>query len=466
MNKREKFLIGSLLWFTGLVLLFVIIYFLSIVKFNNAYMEEEYHELPIFQKQIEYAISPYLEEKDFKSLEQYCRIFENTDVKIKIFDKDKKLIVSSLANDKEAVLYESQDLNADSQNKRKFDIIDRHKIIGLVKKVQPGSEAYYLKLTVSEDDVMKILLQAQHYLFLFILLFIIFFTSSIIYIIQKLRIPFNALQESVIKIANGELDTEIKVPKLELLEELAVCIKKMAQRLKNQINRLKQLEEYKSDFIQNVSHEIKTPITAINSAIELLELKNSNMNEQDKECYEIILHQSKMLNSLVNDILSLSEIEVEKTCEHKNFKRFLLNDVIESIVNYTIHSDIKINLINKDIINVLGDKELISRAVSNLLVNAVKYSKLENVDVIISCVENFAQIELRDYGIGISREHIPFLFDRFYRVDKARNRKNGGTGLGLAIVKNIIELHNGTIDVKSNLGEGSNFIIRIPMENA
>lgn len=190
------------------------------------------------------------------------------------------------------------------------------------------------------------------------------------------------------------------------------------------------------------------------------------MNEQDKECYEIILHQSKMLNSLVNDILSLSEIEVEKTCEHKNFKRFLLNDVIESIVNYTIHSDIKINFINKDIINVLGDKELISRAVSNLLVNAVKYSKLENVDVIISCVENFAQIELRDYGIGISREHIPFLFDRFYRVDKARNRKNGGTGLGLAIVKNIIELHNGTIDVKSNLGEGSNFIIRIPMENA
>ena len=464
MNKREKFLISSLLWFTGLVLLFVIIYFLSIVKFNNAYMEEEYHELPIFQKQIEYAISPYLENKDFKSLEKYCRIFENTDVKIKIFDKDKKLIASSLTNDKESVLDESQDLNADSQNKRKFDIIDRHKIIGLVKKVQPGNEAYYLKLTVSEEDVMKILLQAQHYLFLFILLFILFVISSIIYIIQKLRIPFNVLQESVIKIANGELDTEIKVPKLELLEELAVCIKKMTQRLKNQINRLKQLEEYKSDFIQNVSHEIKTPITAINSAIELLELKN-NINEQDKECYEIIVHQSKMLNSLVNDILSLSEIEVEKTGEHKNFKRFALNEVIESIINYTIHSDIKINLINKHIINLLGDKELISTAVSNLLINAVKYSKSENIDVIISCVENFAQIEVKDYGIGISQEHLHFLFDRFYRVDKARSRKNGGTGLGLAIVKNITELHNGTIAVKSNLGEGSNFIIRIPMKD-
>ena len=127
----------------------------------------------------------------------------------------------------------------------------------------------------------------------------------------------------------------------------------MTQRLKSQINRLKQLEEYKSDFIQNVSHEIKTPITAINSAIELLELKN-NINEQDKECYEIIVHQSKMLNSLVNDILSLSEIEVEKTGEHKNFKRFALNEVIESIINYTIHNDIKINLINKDIINIMN----------------------------------------------------------------------------------------------------------------
>ncbi len=139
-------------------------------------------------------------------------------------------------------------------------------------------------------------------------------------------------QDSVIKIANGELDTSIDVPDLELLEELSISVKKMILRLKNQIQRLTQLEEYKTNFLQNITHEIKTPITAINSAIELIE-NNNSITVEDKECFEIIQFQIKSINKLVNDILVLFEIEVAKTNEEKHFEKFNLNSMIEKTIS-------------------------------------------------------------------------------------------------------------------------------------
>ena len=139
---------------------------------------------------------------------------------------------------------------------------------------------------------------------------------AFIHIFHRLRVSFNKLEDSVIEIANGNLDKEIDIPNESLLIEITLSIKKMTERLKNQIIRLKQLEEYKSDFFQNVSHEIKTPITAINSAIELLQTKNSIKNT-DKECFDIIQFQTQSINKLVNDILCLSEIDLEKTGEKK-----------------------------------------------------------------------------------------------------------------------------------------------------
>ena len=114
-------------------------------------------------------------------------------------------------------------------------------------------------------------------------------------------------------------------------------------------------------------------------------------------------------------------------------------------------------------LEINANKDLISVAISNLVVNALKYSKSDKIDITVSKVNNFAQIEIKDYGIGIDEIHQDKIFDRFYRVDKARSRQTGGTGLGLSIVKSIVELHQGTIKLKSKHGEGCNFIIDLPI---
>ncbi len=284
---------------------------------------------------------------------------------------------------------------------------------------------------------------------------------AFIHIFHRLRVSFNKLEDSVIEIANGNLDKEIDIPNESLLIEITLSIKKMTERLKNQIIRLKQLEEYKSDFFQNVSHEIKTPITAINSAIELLQTKNSIKNT-DKECFDIIQFQTQSINKLVNDILCLSEIDLEKTGEKKSFKQFNLNQMIRNTINYLMPKDVQIIFIENCIADISADEELLATALSNFIINALKYSESDKIDVILLMENNHIVLQVKDYGIGIPEKHLDRIFERFYRVDKNRSQESGGTGLGLSIVKNVVELHNGDITVFSEPNKGTVFTIILP----
>ncbi len=278
--------------------------------------------------------------------------------------------------------------------------------------------------------------------------------------IYSLGKSFNLLNDNVNKIASGELDTNIEVHHEPLLQELTISIKKMISRLKMQIIRLGQLEHYKSEFLQNITHEIKTPLTAINSAIELIENQKEFVTDKNKECLDIIHFQVEIINKLVNDILMLSEIEVAKTEEQKNFKPVNLNNLITKLMdNFNFFNNI--NLIATQNVEILANEDLLSTAISNLLTNATKYSGSKTIDIILSKNETSVILQVKDYGIGIETQHLKHLFERFYRVDKSRSRQKGGTGLGLAIAKNIIELHNGTIYAESEVNKGTVFTIEL-----
>lgn len=466
MNKREKSWINNLLWFSGFMVIFIALSMFNILKFNSSYMAEEQSELVIFQKQTEWAILPLLKNKDYNSVKQYCHDFIGNTVNFKIYNSEKELIASSISDDKEIILDENEKLSFSAGNKlwKSYKEATKNKRIGLVDKLDVNNQTYYIKVVCLEDDVIKSIIHAQSNLIAFSVIFSIFFILGFLYIIQKLRIPFNELESSVKKIADGDLDTTIDVPKLAILEELAASIKKMTKRLKSQILRLQQLEQYKTEFLQNVSHEIKTPITAINSAVELLDTTCTDVTPEGKECLDIINFQTKYINILVNDILSLSEIDEEKINKERTFKPFILNDIIDGAVNYTNTGEVKVvEKIPDNEISIVGDEELLTRAVSNLISNAMKYSKSSQIDISLKEIDGNAQIVVKDYGVGIEEKHLPMLFERFYRVDKARSRKTGGTGLGLAIVKNIAELHNGTVSVNSEINKGCEFIITIPI---
>lgn len=177
----------------------------------------------------------------------------------------------------------------------------------------------------------------------------------------------------------------------------------------------------------------------------------------------IISYQTKQINNLVNDILNISEIESEKTILSKNFQEINLNKIIEEAINFVQPNNINIEFNNSETITYKGDFNLLLQAITNLLTNAIKYSSTDKINISLYRTQNNITISVKDYGVGISDEHKDKIFEKFYRVDKARSRKSGGTGLGLSIVKNIAELHNGSVELITEPNNGCDFIISLPL---
>jgi len=235
----------------------------------------------------------------------------------------------------------------------------------------------------------------------------------------------------------------------------------------NDMTSLRRLETIRRDFVANVSHELKTPITSIKGFVETLSSGAIDDRENSKRFLEIILRQADRLEAIIEDLLTLAKIEQNADRAEILLKQGLLKEVLEAAVNDCelkwMGKNIQIQLSCPDDLAVRMNNHLLEQAVSNLIDNAIKYSE-PGSDVEVQAVQTpyGVKIHVKDYGCGISREHLPRIFERFYRVDKARSRKLGGTGLGLAIVKHIARVHHGNVLVDSAPGKGSVFTIILP----
>jgi len=234
----------------------------------------------------------------------------------------------------------------------------------------------------------------------------------------------------------------------------------------NDVTHLRRLENVRRDFVANVSHEIRTPVTSIKGFVETLRDGAINNPEDAKRFLEIIVKQTDRLNAIIEDLLSLSRIEQETERAEIVLAEGPLNEVILSAIQAcTIKADaknIRIDLDSPEGIRANINPQLLEQAVTNLIDNAVKYSEPKSsVQVELSTADGEILITVSDHGCGIEKDHLPRLFERFYRVDKARSRKVGGTGLGLAIVKHIAQAHGGYVTVESTPGEGSSFTIHL-----
>ena len=234
----------------------------------------------------------------------------------------------------------------------------------------------------------------------------------------------------------------------------------------NDITRLKKLELVRRDFVANVSHELKTPITSIIGFVETLKDGAIEDTGNRQRFLDIILKHSKRLNSIVEDLLSLSRIEQETEKGTIDFENnnvcTILSSAIALYETQAHDKGITIALECKDTF-VKGNSSLLVQAVSNLIDNAIKYSE-ERSSISVKALQKGTSviIEVKDNGCGIPQEHISRIFERFYRVDKGRSRDLGGTGLGLAILKHIVLAHGGHISVESKPGKGSTFTITLP----
>ena len=233
------------------------------------------------------------------------------------------------------------------------------------------------------------------------------------------------------------------------------------------ITELRRLEQVRTDFAANVSHELKTPLTSIRGFVETLLDGAIERPEMAKKFLNIILMESERLTRLINDILSISKMESGMNDAPKERLRLdqMACDVADMLSIHAHEKQVTLTCNkNKEPIYIIGNKDHVEQMLINLIENGIKYNKPGgSVTVQVFGNASEANMTISDTGIGIAEEHLPRMFERFYRVDKGRSRSMGGTGLGLAIVKHIVKGLGGEIEVHSKLGEGTEFLVTLPI---
>ena len=279
--------------------------------------------------------------------------------------------------------------------------------------------------------------------------------------------------------ANGHLGAEIRLEGVETLVMQAASepLPGSDGRLDgllivlDDITRLKRLESMRTDFAANVSHELRTPITNIKGYVETLQEIGYDDPPQVGHFIEIIHRNTRRLSMLVEDLLSLASLDQIDSRTGLEFEDLeigqVLGDVQGELGDTARAKQVALSVSCGPGIRVFANRTLVHQAVANLVSNAIKYSPTgSSVEVEGRLAGDVVEIEVVDNGPGIPAKHLPRIFERFYRVDKARSRELGGTGLGLALVKHIALAHGGAVDAQSVVGKGSRFTIRLPLADA
>ncbi len=277
-------------------------------------------------------------------------------------------------------------------------------------------------------------------------------------IIKKINSILLTIKNYNIASENENVDLDSTANPIENLSNEIIV---WTENRKAEIERLKKLEVYRKEFLGNVSHELKTPVfniqgyilTLLDGGLEDPSINRNYLQRAEKSVDRMI--------TIIDDLEAISQLETgELRIESEKFDVVALaKDVIDAQEMKAHESGIKLIMIGENkVINVYADRFRIRQVLVNLIVNSIKYGRQNGETRIkINDIGSKLLIEVSDNGIGISKEHLPRLFERFYRVDKSRSREQGGTGLGLAIVKHIIEAHNQSINVMSTEGVGTIF---------
>lgn len=286
------------------------------------------------------------------------------------------------------------------------------------------------------------------------------------FVSRSITLPIRQVKETAQQIARGDFSRRVRIKSKGELGELAESLNTMADELQQKMENLKQLDRVRTDFVANVSHELKTPLTLIKGYIETLQSKAINDKEKTDKFISIIKEHSDRLGYTIDDLLSLSELELSKDCVNRT--KLDLKEVIDEISlgfgqalaekkhSLTVRTQ-------GDDFSIQADRNKIEQAFVNLIDNSIKYTKESGrIEVLLREEGQTVCVTVQDNGIGIPKEHRDRVFERFYRVDKARSRELGGTGLGLSIVKHIVLAHNGKIAIESEPNKGTKVSVTFP----
>jgi signal transduction histidine kinase len=299
---------------------------------------------------------------------------------------------------------------------------------------------------------------SQKTVVLFITMAILIFVFAFFYS-AVLTKPLKRLRGAIEHLTEGYMDEEVSISGFYETDLISNSLNQMLLRMKN-------LEKSRQEFVSNVSHELKTPLTSVKVLADSLLMQENVAPELYREFLVDIAEEIERESKIINDLLSL--VKLDKTASDMNITSTNINDLLESVLKRLrpIAKKRNIELVFESFRPVVAevDEVKLSLAISNLIENAIKYNVEDGwVRVSLNADHKYFYVKVADSGIGIPEDAQDFIFDRFYRVDKARSRGTGGTGLGLSITKNAIHMHKGAIKVYSKENEGTTFTVRVPI---
>ena len=322
-----------------------------------------------------------------------------------------------------------------------------------------GNAAGAVLLSAPVDEIHEILREMQRNLVLLTVLLSLVVAVMVFFISQLLIDPLQNILAIVKKMTDGHLNQRVALNGHDEFAALGHAFNDMTAKLDS-------VETTRQEFVSNVSHELKTPLSSMKVLSEALLLQEDVPNEMYREFLTDITSEVDRMTAIINELLTL--VRLDRSEPEMNIKPMKINKMVEDILKrlYPLAESKNIELLFEDVrpIVIDADEMKLSLAVSNLVENGIKYTpEGGTVKVVADADHQNAFITVQDTGIGISEEDQQKVFIRFYRVDKTRDRETGGTGLGLSITHKTVLLHNGSIRVVSKENEGSSFILRLPI---
>lgn len=327
------------------------------------------------------------------------------------------------------------------------------------------NEDYVIRVSIAFRgiiDYMKILLPSLLLaaVFLFVLATIVSVHFS-----NTVTKPLSEIAEEMVHIQSEEPEFNFKTYRYEELNIISYTTDQLIREIKGNIDRLEFERKVRQEFFSNASHELKTPITSVKGYAEIIQNHLAKDPEAEADCIRRIITEADHMTSLINDILMISKLETKELSVDLSEVRMapLLSEVAESLQPIVNQYDVKLHLDCQPIV-LRESANQMEELLTNLMTNAIKYNQPGgDVWVNISRENDAMLVIVKDNGIGIPKDQQDRIFERFYRVDKGRDKKTGGTGLGLSIVKHIVGYRDGVINLDSEPGKGSTFTVRIPI---
>lgn len=315
-------------------------------------------------------------------------------------------------------------------------------------------------LTSVSTDIIVATLEILNRKALIIEIIIFFCILVIAMVLARVLIrPFDRITKAISEVGDGHNDVAISVPDYLETEHIVNAFNSL-------LIRMRALDDSRQEFVANVSHELKTPITSVKVLADSLLSQPDAPAELYREFMVDVAAEIEREDKIINDLLAL--VKLDKAAANLNITMVNMNDLTEIILKrlrpIARKRDIELLLVSTREVTAEVDEVKMSLILTNLVENAIKYNREQGkVTVTLDADHQFFTIEVADTGIGIPQEDLNHIYERFYRVDKSHSREIGGTGLGLAITKNAVLLHRGSIKAESTLGEGTRFLVKIPL---